>query len=204
MAALEFAGESGVDTVTRSCSAGKATLQVRVLGSFAVLRHQTSAAAAALEEDASPARLSCRHRPCAQPRPALRHVLARPGRSARRVAVELEPPAAARRRTRLPPDHRRPRERQHRPHPCQRRPVVPAQRCPQRPRCRCHRRVAQGCRGARGRFPRGSRASRLPGVSELVHRGARGGATAARAAACGTGRPSRGRARSSPAARARA
>ena len=41
MAALEFAGESGVDTVTRSCSAGKATLQVRVLGSFAVLRHQT-------------------------------------------------------------------------------------------------------------------------------------------------------------------
>ena len=41
MAALEFAGEPDVDTVTRSCSAGKATLQVRVLGSFAVLRHQT-------------------------------------------------------------------------------------------------------------------------------------------------------------------
>ena len=41
MAALEFAGEPGVDNATRSCSAGKATLQVRVLGSFAVLRHQT-------------------------------------------------------------------------------------------------------------------------------------------------------------------
>lgn len=41
MTALEFAGEPGVDNVTRSCSAGKATLQVRVLGSFAVLRHQT-------------------------------------------------------------------------------------------------------------------------------------------------------------------
>ena len=42
MPALEFAGESGADTVTRSCSAGKATLQVRVLSSFAVLRHQTT------------------------------------------------------------------------------------------------------------------------------------------------------------------
>ena len=140
------------------------------------------AAAAALEEDASPARLSCRHRPCAQPRPALRHVLARPGRSARRVAVELEPPAAARRRTRLPTDHRRPRERQHRPHPCQRRPVVPAQRCPQRPRCRRHRRAAQGCGGARGRFPRGSRACR---TAWSFRAGAPGNARRRDGCACG-------------------
>jgi DNA-binding SARP family transcriptional activator/pimeloyl-ACP methyl ester carboxylesterase len=37
---LEFLGELGADAGTLSPSAGKATLQVRVLGSFAVLRHQ--------------------------------------------------------------------------------------------------------------------------------------------------------------------
>jgi DNA-binding SARP family transcriptional activator/pimeloyl-ACP methyl ester carboxylesterase len=41
VAALEFLDEFGVDTGTRSGSAGKATLQVRVLGSFALFRHQT-------------------------------------------------------------------------------------------------------------------------------------------------------------------
>jgi pimeloyl-ACP methyl ester carboxylesterase/DNA-binding SARP family transcriptional activator len=39
--ALEFADEPGVDSQTHSCGKAKATLQIRVLGSFEVLRHQT-------------------------------------------------------------------------------------------------------------------------------------------------------------------
>jgi DNA-binding SARP family transcriptional activator/pimeloyl-ACP methyl ester carboxylesterase len=38
---LEFADEPGDGTMMRSCRARKAALEVRVLGSFAVLRHQT-------------------------------------------------------------------------------------------------------------------------------------------------------------------
>ena len=91
MAPLELTGESGVDTVTRSCSAGKATLQVRVLGSLAVLRQQTRLALprskktrALLAYLAVTARAHSRDRLCAMfwpvpddPRAALRWSLSR-------------------------------------------------------------------------------------------------------------------------------
>ena len=106
---MELTGESGVDTVTRSCSAGKATLQVRVLGSLAVLRQQTRLALprskktrALLAYLAVTARAHSRDRLCAMfwpvpddPRAALRWSLSRlrplvDERDCRRIIADRE------------------------------------------------------------------------------------------------------------------
>jgi pimeloyl-ACP methyl ester carboxylesterase/DNA-binding SARP family transcriptional activator len=109
VAALEFADEPGVDTVTRSCSGGKATLQLRVLGSFAVLRHQarlplprSKKTRALLAYLAVTARAHSRDRLCAMfwpvpddPRAALRWSLSRlrplvDERDCRRIIADRE------------------------------------------------------------------------------------------------------------------
>jgi DNA-binding SARP family transcriptional activator len=106
---LEFADEPGVDTVTRSCSGGKATLQLRVLGSFAVLRHQarlplprSKKTRALLAYLAVTARAHSRDRLCAMfwpvpddPRAALRWSLSRlrplvDERDCRRIIADRE------------------------------------------------------------------------------------------------------------------
>ena|SRR6266704_1511093 len=57
----------------------KELLRVSVLGNLAVSRHRMKDAAATVKKDAGSARLSGRHFPSAQPRTALRDVLAASG-----------------------------------------------------------------------------------------------------------------------------
>jgi DNA-binding SARP family transcriptional activator/pimeloyl-ACP methyl ester carboxylesterase len=109
VAALEFADESSDDTVTRSRGAGKAALRVRVLGSFAVLRHETrlplprsKKTRALLAYLAVTARAHSRDRLCAMfwpipddPRAALRWSLSRlrplvDDRDCRRIIADRE------------------------------------------------------------------------------------------------------------------
>lgn len=109
MAALEFADQSSDDTETRSCGAEKAALQVRVLGSFAVLRDQSRLSLprskktrALLAYLAVTARAHSRDRLCAMfwpipddPRAALRWSLSRlrplvDDRDCRRIIADRE------------------------------------------------------------------------------------------------------------------